>query len=292
MQKALIILILLCAANSVVLAQSTPPLRAKEIDGSPSRNGITTIEVSNGTLTINGRVATIVTGGGSGANPTATIGLAAVNGSATTFLRSDGAPALSQAIAPTWTGAHIFTVSAPAISIDNATTAAADILLDVQHSSTGTPAAGFGSRLQFRLESSTTANRDAAAMDAVWTNATDATRTSDIVFNTVNSAATQESFRITGNALPVWPATNTASGTTGAQTINKPSGTINFAAAASSLVVTNSLVTTNSIVFAVKRTNDATCQIQSVVPASGSFTVSLTAGCAAETSVGFFVINK
>ena len=50
-------------------------------------------------------------GGGappSGANPTASVGLAAVNGSAGTFLRSDGAPALSQSIAPTWTGQHTF----------------------------------------------------------------------------------------------------------------------------------------------------------------------------------------
>lgn len=43
-----------------------------------------------------------------GANPTGTIGLTAVNGSAGTFLRSDGAPALSQAIAPTWSGTHTF----------------------------------------------------------------------------------------------------------------------------------------------------------------------------------------
>lgn len=42
------------------------------------------------------------------ANPSATIGLAAVNGSATTPMRSDAAPALSQAIAPTWTGKHTF----------------------------------------------------------------------------------------------------------------------------------------------------------------------------------------
>lgn len=42
------------------------------------------------------------------ANPTGTTGLAAVNGSATTFLRSDGAPALSQAISPTWSAPHIF----------------------------------------------------------------------------------------------------------------------------------------------------------------------------------------
>lgn len=43
-----------------------------------------------------------------GANPTGSIGLTAVNGSAATFLRSDGAPVLDQAITPTWTGDHIF----------------------------------------------------------------------------------------------------------------------------------------------------------------------------------------
>lgn len=47
-----------------------------------------------------------------GANPSASVGLTAVNGSASTFLRSDGAPALSQAIAPTWTGVHTFTPAA------------------------------------------------------------------------------------------------------------------------------------------------------------------------------------
>lgn len=43
-----------------------------------------------------------------GANPTALVGLTAINGAASTSLRSDGAPALSQAIAPTWTNLHIF----------------------------------------------------------------------------------------------------------------------------------------------------------------------------------------
>lgn len=43
------------------------------------------------------------------ANPTGTVGLTAVNGSAVTYLRSDGAPALSQAISPTWSGQHTFT---------------------------------------------------------------------------------------------------------------------------------------------------------------------------------------
>lgn len=49
--------------------------------------------------------------GSSGANPSASIGLTATNGVATTFMRSDAAPALSQAIQPTWTSPHEFTPS-------------------------------------------------------------------------------------------------------------------------------------------------------------------------------------
>jgi hypothetical protein len=47
----------------------------------------------------------------SGANPSASVGLTAVNGAASTYMRSDGAPALSQSIAPVWTGAHTFTAT-------------------------------------------------------------------------------------------------------------------------------------------------------------------------------------
>lgn len=69
-------------------------------------------------LYVNG---TAVGGGSSGANPTQSIGLTAVNGSATTFMRSDAAPALSQAIAPTWTGTHTFssTGTAPIAIFNN-----------------------------------------------------------------------------------------------------------------------------------------------------------------------------
>ena len=44
------------------------------------------------------------------ANPSGSIGLSAVNGTATTALRSDGLHALDQAIAPTWTGLHSFSL--------------------------------------------------------------------------------------------------------------------------------------------------------------------------------------
>lgn len=64
------------------------------------------------------------------ANPTGTIGLTAVNGSAATAMRSDGAPALSQAIAPTWTALHTW---------NSGTTAGNLILLDMaQPGSAGT----------------------------------------------------------------------------------------------------------------------------------------------------------
>lgn len=93
-----------------------------------------------------------------------------------------------------------------------------------------------------------------------------------------------------GTGLSV-EATVTAGGTTGAQTINKTAGTVNFAAAASTLVVTNSTVTASSLVFCVIRTNDGTATIKNVVPSSGSFTITLTAAATAETSVGFFVVE-
>lgn len=57
-------------------------------------------------LFVNG--VAVSTSAATGANPTGTVALATVNGSATTFMRSDAAPPLSQAIAPTWTGTHFF----------------------------------------------------------------------------------------------------------------------------------------------------------------------------------------
>jgi hypothetical protein len=84
---------------------------------------------------------------------------------------------------------------------------------------------------------------------------------------------------------------NAISGTTGNQTINTPSGNVNFAAGATSLTVTNSLCTSSSLVFATVRTNDSTAYVKNVVPGAGSFTINLEAAATAETSVGFFIIN-
>ena len=45
------------------------------------------------------------------ANPSATIGMTATNGSATTAMRSDAAPAINAGITPAWTGTHTFSNS-------------------------------------------------------------------------------------------------------------------------------------------------------------------------------------
>jgi hypothetical protein len=97
------------------------------------------------------------TGSGNGANPTGTVGLSTVNGSATTFLRSDGAPPLSQAIAPTWTGAHQWTpaVGATPIKVNNTTQTSSFPVLDLTQSwnSGGTTFTG----LKFNVSSNTSA---------------------------------------------------------------------------------------------------------------------------------------
>ena len=98
-------------------------------------------------------------------------------------------------------------------------------------------------------------------------------------------------YKIENDGKISYLGTNTAAGTTGPQTIDMPSGTVNFAIGATALTVTNSLCTTSSIVFATVRTNDATAYIKNVVPAGGSFTINLGANATAETSVGFFIIN-
>lgn len=85
--------------------------------------------------------------------------------------------------------------------------------------------------------------------------------------------------------------TITPGGTTGAQTINKPSGTVNFAAAATSIVVTNSLCTSSDRVLATVVTNDTTMKSVSCVTTTGSFTLTANAAATAETAVYWMLVR-
>lgn len=86
-------------------------------------------------------------------------------------------------------------------------------------------------------------------------------------------------------------STLTSSFITGNRTIDKAAGSVNFAAGASSLTVTNSLVSANSLVFAVIQTDDATALIKNVICAAGSFTINLQAPATTKTRVAFWVLN-
>jgi hypothetical protein len=83
--------------------------------------------------------------------------------------------------------------------------------------------------------------------------------------------------------------TNTA--TIGAVTINKSAGRVNVAAAATSVVVTNSQCTAASLVFAVAAQNDTTAQVKNVVAGVGSFTINLTAAATANCAINFFIVK-
>jgi len=89
----------------------------------------------------------------------------------------------------------------------------------------------------------------------------------------------------------IYDKTITAPGTTGAQTINKTTGRVNFAAAATSLVLTNSLITANSIIRCTVATNDTTMHSCKAVAAAGSATLYPNAAPTAETAVNFTVTN-
>lgn len=99
-------------------------------------------------------------------------------------------------------------------------------------------------------------------------------------------------FIASGNSRKVfdnWPE-NIATGTTGAATINRRNGSVNFAAAATSLVVTNSLVTATSTIMLSIGTNDATMTSAQAVAGTGSFTIYANAAATAETRVHFRVM--
>lgn len=103
-----------------------------------------------GAVTINGVVLTP----SFPANPTCTIGLSTVNGSATTFPRSDASCALSQSISPNWSAGHTFSppASVRAITVNGSTNAYGISI--IQQTSAGT---SFGESINAGTNASDTA---------------------------------------------------------------------------------------------------------------------------------------
>lgn len=112
------------------------------------------------------------------------------------------------------------------------------------HNSSGTPVAGFGIRHLGKLESSTTADRDAFAWDYTWTTATDASRTSRASLLLVSGGGALTSvIRFDGSGdttLPVAGAgvvlSGASSGTTKVVAASAASGTLTLPAATDTLM--------------------------------------------------------
>jgi hypothetical protein len=81
------------------------------------------------------------------------------------------------------------------------------------------------------------------------------------------------------------------SGTTGDRTVNKPRGINAFAAAATTITITNSVCLSTSHVIATLQTDDITAIIKNVVPSNGSFVITLNAAATGTTKVAWTVLG-
>lgn len=103
--------------------------------------------------------------------------------------------------------ANVFS-AAQAIAVADAATNTTTTLATLTHNSSGTPAASFGSRLLFNLDSATVDDRNAFALDVIWTTATDASRSSAMIFNSVSAAGALTEMLRVGPATVTVPAAN------------------------------------------------------------------------------------
>lgn len=93
-----------------------------------------------------------------------------------------------------WTELQTYKIS------DSATTTVTTAVT-LTHDTSGTPAANYGTQLLFQGQSTTTADRNMAAINAIWTTATDASRASALQFQTLTAAGsltTQATLNETG----------------------------------------------------------------------------------------------
>ena len=104
------------ATGTVTVSSAGGVTSIKKTGESAITGDVTLSQGSNITLTqVGNDIAIASTASATPANPTASVGLTAVNGVASTLMRSDASPALDQGIAPTWTGKHIFSGSEPVV---------------------------------------------------------------------------------------------------------------------------------------------------------------------------------
>lgn len=168
-------------ASTVAGLTLTSPTIAKI--GNLTSNGFVKTSGGDGTLSVD--TNTYLT-----ANQTITLS-GDVTGSGTTSITTTVANVPDSALSvnvPLLNGPNTFS-GVQSFTSDDATNNNFVTLLDIQHSTSGSPAIGLGASIRFGLESSTTVNRDAARINTQWTTVTDGSRTANMTFQLVNGAA-------------------------------------------------------------------------------------------------------
>lgn len=156
------------------------------------------------TTDVSGVLPTANGGNPGGANPSASVGLAAVNGTATTFLRSDAAPALSQTITPTWTNTHTFTKSGDGLTGSAIAVSAARATIHIHESDAAANEGKYNIRaesglLKIRIQDDAeSADKDILSFD----------RTGNVVANlSFGNATDNPTFLFLGTAVPTHGST-------------------------------------------------------------------------------------
>ena len=92
-------------------------------------------------------------------------------------------------------------------SLSNTTTTAntstVNTVMTLESKSSNTPTTGFGTRLQFKGQSSTTVGRDMGYIESAWTDAADGSRATNFVFRSGNTSSGVELARMASNAFSV-----------------------------------------------------------------------------------------
>jgi hypothetical protein len=232
-----------------------------------------------------------VSGGASGANPTGTIGLAAVNGVATTFMRSDATPALSVAIVPTWTGLHTFSGGVTATGAVNLAggTVTVPTIAGTTDSSTSASSTAFVQNVVSSKASSTVPliNGTASAGTGTTFSRTDHVHPTD----TTRAAAANPSFTGTVASAGQVSITTAGFGLTVKGGANAKVGKVTLVAGAAT--VANTSVTASSIILLTVQNGTTATGAVSVgtITAGTSFTI-VSTNTADTTTVGYFIVEQ
>lgn len=81
-------------------------------------------------------------------------------------------------------------------TVNDSATNAVSTPFVIGHNTSGTAAAGFGTAIKFQLESSTTADQDAASLRTYWSSATHSSRSAVFELNTISAGSSHKSLRV------------------------------------------------------------------------------------------------